>query len=218
MHAIKTFGFASLFAPLFILGCASTNTNNTMISDTQPNSLSNTNNQETTMSDMPVVQLETSMGDITIELNEEKAPKTVENFLNYVNSGHYEGTIFHRVIDGFMIQGGGMDAQMNEKKTNAPIENEADNGLKNDKGTIAMARTQDPHSATSQFFINVKDNDFLNHSGKNMQGWGYTVFGKVTDGMDVIEKMRSVATGRFGMHADVPNEPITINSSKVVSQ
>jgi peptidyl-prolyl cis-trans isomerase B (cyclophilin B) len=158
------------------------------------------------------------MGDITIELNEEKAPKTVENFLNYVNSGHYEGTIFHRVIDGFMIQGGGMDAQMNEKKTNAPIENEADNGLKNDKGTIAMARTQDPHSATSQFFINVKDNDFLNHSGKNMQGWGYTVFGKVTDGMDVIEKMRSVATGRFGMHADVPNEPITINSAKVVSQ
>ena len=218
MHAIKTFGFASLFAPLFILGCASTNTNNTMISDTQPNSLSNTNNQETTMSDMPVVQLETSMGDITIELNEEKAPKTVANFLNYVNSGHYEGTIFHRVIDGFMIQGGGMDAQMNEKKTNAPIENEADNGLKNDKGTIAMARTQDPHSATSQFFINVKDNDFLNHSGKNMQGWGYTVFGKVTDGMDVIEKMRSVATGRFGMHADVPNEPITINSAKVVSQ
>jgi peptidyl-prolyl cis-trans isomerase B (cyclophilin B) len=218
MHAIKTFGFASLFAPLFILGCASTNTNNTMVSDTQPNSLSNTNNQETTMSDMPVVQLETSMGDITIELNEEKAPKTVENFLNYVNSGHYEGTIFHRVIDGFMIQGGGMDAQMNEKKTNAPIENEADNGLKNDKGTIAMARTQDPHSATSQFFINVKDNDFLNHSGKNMQGWGYTVFGKVTDGMDVIEKMRSVATGRFGMHADVPNEPITINSAKVVSQ
>ena len=170
------------------------------------------------MSDMPVVQLETSMGDITIELNEEKAPKTVENFLNYVNSGHYEGTIFHRVIDGFMIQGGGMDAQMNEKKTNAPIENEADNGLKNDKGTIAMARTQDPHSATSQFFINVKDNDFLNHSGKNMQGWGYTVCGKVTDGMDVIEKMRSVATGRFAMHADVPNEPITINSAKVVSQ
>lgn len=171
------------------------------------------------MVDMPpVVELETNMGAIVIELNEEKAPKTVENFLNYVNSGHYEGTIFHRVIDGFMIQGGGMDAQMNEKKTNAPIENEADNGLRNDKGTIAMARTQDPHSATSQFFINVKDNDFLNHSGKNMQGWGYTVFGKVTDGMDVIEKMRSVATGRFGMHADVPNEPITINSAKVVSQ
>ncbi len=216
MHAVKTFGFASLFAPLFILGC--TSTNNTIPTDNQPNSLSNVNTQENTMSNMPVVQLETSMGNITIELNEEKAPKTVENFLNYVKSGHYEGTIFHRVIDGFMIQGGGMDAEMNEKKTNAPIENEADNDLKNDKGTIAMARTQDPHSATSQFFINVKDNDFLNHSGKNAQGWGYTVFGKVTSGMDVIEKMRGVPTGRFGMHADVPKEPITIQSAKIVSQ
>jgi len=171
------------------------------------------------MVDMPpVVELNTSMGAIVIELNEEKAPKTVENFLNYVKSGQYDGTIFHRIIDGFMIQGGGMDAEMNEKPTNAPIENEADNGLKNDKGTIAMARTQDPHSATSQFFINVKDNDFLNHSGKNMQGWGYTVFGKVTSGMDVIEKMRSVPTGRFGMHADVPKEPVVINSATIVTQ
>ncbi|MDN5733850.1 MULTISPECIES: peptidylprolyl isomerase [Psychrobacter] len=166
----------------------------------------------------PVVELDTNMGAIVIELNEEKAPKTVENFLNYVKSGHYDGTIFHRIIDGFMIQGGGMDAEMNEKATNAPIENEADNGLKNDKGTIAMARTQDPHSATSQFFINVKDNDFLNHSGKNMQGWGYTVFGKVTSGMDVIDKMRGVPTGRFGMHADVPKEPVVINSATIVSQ
>ncbi|MGO2278915.1 MAG: peptidylprolyl isomerase [Pseudomonadales bacterium] len=166
----------------------------------------------------PVVELETNMGAIVIELNDEKAPKTVENFLNYVKSGQYDGTIFHRIIDGFMIQGGGMDAEMNEKPTNAPIENEADNGLKNDKGTIAMARTQDPHSATSQFFINVKDNDFLNHSGKNMQGWGYTVFGKVTSGMDVIEKMRSVPTGRFGMHADVPKEPVVINSATIVTQ
>ncbi|MEN2751534.1 MULTISPECIES: peptidylprolyl isomerase [unclassified Psychrobacter] len=171
------------------------------------------------MVDMPpVVELDTSMGAIVIELNEEKAPKTVENFLNYVKSGHYDGTIFHRIIDGFMIQGGGMDAEMNEKATNAPIENEADNGLKNDKGTIAMARTQDPHSATSQFFVNVKDNDFLNHSGKNMQGWGYTVFGKVTSGMDVIEKMRGVPTGRFGMHADVPKEPVVINSATIVSK
>ncbi len=215
MHAIKTFGFASLFAPLFILGCAS---NSSIASQTQPNSTSNANTQETTMSNMPVVELETSMGNITIELNEEKAPKTVENFLSYVKSGHYEGTIFHRIIDGFMIQGGGMDAEMNEKKTNAPVENEADNGLKNDKGTIAMARTQDPHSATSQFFINVKDNDFLNHTGKNAQGWGYTVFGKVTSGMDVIEKMRGVPTGRFGMHADVPKTPVTINSAKVISE
>lgn len=171
------------------------------------------------MVDMPpVVELDTSMGAIVIELNEEKAPKTVENFLNYVKSGHYDGTIFHRIIDGFMIQGGGMDAEMNEKATNAPVENEADNGLKNDAGTISMARTQDPHSATSQFFINVKDNDFLNHSGKNMQGWGYTVFGKVTSGMDVIEKMRGVPTGRFGMHADVPKEPVVINSATIITK
>nr|WP_263972652.1 MULTISPECIES: peptidylprolyl isomerase [unclassified Psychrobacter] len=166
----------------------------------------------------PVVELDTNMGAIVIELNAEKAPKTVENFLNYVKSGQYNGTIFHRIIDGFMIQGGGMDAEMNEKPTNAPIENEADNGLKNDAGTIAMARTQDPHSATSQFFINVKDNGFLNHTGKNMQGWGYTVFGKVTSGMDVIEKMKGVPTGRFGMHADVPKEPVVINSATIVSQ
>ena len=171
------------------------------------------------MVDMPpVVELDTNMGAIVIELNEEKAPKTVENFLNYVKSGHYDGTIFHRIIDGFMIQGGGMDAEMNEKATNAPVENEADNGLKNDAGTIAMARTQDPHSATSQFFVNVQDNDFLNHSGKNMQGWGYTVFGKVTSGMDVIEKMRGVPTGRFGMHADVPKEPVVINSATIITQ
>ena len=171
------------------------------------------------MVDMPpVVELDTNMGAIVIELNEEKAPKTVENFLNYVKSGQYDGTIFHRIIDGFMIQGGGMDAEMNEKPTNAPIENEADNGLKNDKGTIAMARTQDPHSATSQFFINVKDNDFLNHTGKNMQGWGYTVFGKVTSGLDVIEKMKGVPTGRFGMHADVPKEPVVINSATIITQ
>ena len=171
------------------------------------------------MVDMPpVVELDTSMGAIVIELNEEKAPKTVENFLNYVKSGQYEGTIFHRIIDGFMIQGGGMDAEMNEKATNKPVENEADNGLKNNAGTIAMARTQDPHSATSQFFINVKDNDFLNHTAKNAQGWGYTVFGKVTSGMDVIEKMRGVPTGRFGMHADVPKTPVIINSAKIISE
>ena len=170
------------------------------------------------MVDMPVVELDTNMGAIVIELNEEKAPKTVKNFLDYVKSGHYDGTIFHRVIDGFMIQGGGMDADMNEKSTNAPIENEADNGLKNTAGSIAMARTQDPHSATSQFFINVKDNDFLNHSGKNMQGWGYTVFGKVTSGMDVIEKIKGVPTGRYGMHADVPREPVVIKSATIINK
>ncbi|WP_296402323.1 peptidylprolyl isomerase [Psychrobacter sp.] len=170
------------------------------------------------MSDMPVVKLNTSMGEIVIELNKDKAPKTVENFVSYVKSGQYNGTIFHRVIPDFMIQGGGMDANMNEKSTNAPIENEADNGLKNEEGTIAMARTQDPHSATSQFFINVKNNAFLNHSGKNMQGWGYTVFGKVTSGMDVVKKIEGVPTGRFGMHADVPKEPVMIESAEMVSE
>lgn len=170
------------------------------------------------MVDMPMVELDTTMGEIVIELNEREAPKTVENFLNYVKSGHYDGTIFHRVIDGFMIQGGGMDASMNEKGTNKPIENEADNGLKNDAGTIAMARTQDPHSATSQFFINVKDNDFLNHSGKNMQGWGYTVFGKVVKGMDVIDQIKGVPTGRFGMHADVPKTPVVITRATIISK
>nr|WP_242620139.1 peptidylprolyl isomerase [Moraxella caviae] len=165
-----------------------------------------------------MVQLETSMGDIVLELNAEKAPATVANFLDYVESGHYDGLIFHRVIDGFMIQGGGMDAQMNEKRTGTPIKNEADNGLKNDVGTIAMARTQDPHSATAQFFINVKDNDFLNYSSPTVQGWGYAVFGRVIDGMDVVNQIKGVPTGRFGYHADVPREPIVINSAKVVSK
>lgn len=168
--------------------------------------------------DMPYVELETTAGNIVIELNEEKAPKTVENFLNYVKSGHYDGTIFHRVIDGFMIQGGGMDADMREKSTQAPIENEADNGLSNDVGTIAMARTSDPHSATSQFFINVNNNKFLNFSGKNPQGWGYAVFGKVTEGMDVVNKIKGVPTGRYGMHADVPKTPIVILHAKVLKK
>lgn len=168
--------------------------------------------------DMPYVELETTMGNIVIELNAEKAPKTVENFLDYVQSGHYDGTIFHRVIDGFMIQGGGMDANMKEKSTKTPIENEADNGLGNEVGTIAMARTSDPHSATSQFFINVKDNSFLNHSGKNMQGWGYAVFGKVTQGMDIVNKIKAVPTGRYGMHADVPTIPIVIIHAKVINK
>lgn len=165
---------------------------------------------------MTNVLLETSMGNITLELNADKAPKTVENFLSYVNAGHYDGTIFHRVIDGFMIQGGGMDEQMNEKETNEPVENEADNGLSNEVGTVAMARTNDPHSATAQFFINVKDNGFLDHSGKTAQGWGYAVFGKVTDGMDVVNEIKGVRTGNFGYHGDVPNSPIVIKSAKVV--
>ena len=168
--------------------------------------------------DMPQVELETSMGNIVIELNAEKAPATVANFIDYVNSGHYDGTIFHRVIDGFMIQGGGMDANMKEKSTKAPIQNEADNGLKNEVGTIAMARTSDPHSATSQFFINVKDNSFLNFSGKNPQGWGYAVFGKVTEGMDIVNKIKGVPTGKYGFHADVPTTPVVITHAKVIEK
>ena len=163
-----------------------------------------------------MIKLETSMGDIFLELDDKKAPKTVANFMNYVQKGHYDGTIFHRVIDGFMIQGGGMTADMKEKPTDAPIENEADNGLLNDTYTVAMARTSDPHSATAQFFINIKKNDFLNHTGKNDRGWGYAVFGKVVKGHGVINKIKAVPTGRSGMHDDVPKEAIVINKAEVV--
>ncbi|MDX9788335.1 MAG: peptidylprolyl isomerase [Desulfobacterales bacterium] len=162
------------------------------------------------------VKLDTSMGEIVIELNAEKAPKTVANFLDYVNAGHYDGTIFHRVINGFMIQGGGMTADMKEKSVGAPIENEADNGLINDAYAVAMARTMDPHSATAQFFINVKKNDFLNHTGKNPQGWGYTVFGKVIKGHGVVNKIKAVPTGKSGMHDDVPVTPVIINKAEAV--
>jgi len=162
-----------------------------------------------------MITLHTNHGDITLELDFEKAPKTAENFANYAKDGFYEGTVFHRVIDGFMIQGGGMDADMNEKQTGAPIENEANNGLKNARGSIAMARTQDPHSATAQFFINVSDNDFLNHSAPTVHGWGYCVFGKVTDGMDVVDKIRGVKTGNKGYHQDVPVDPIVIEKVTV---
>lgn len=164
-----------------------------------------------------MVKFETSMGDIVIELDEENAPKTTANFLQYVSTGHYDGTIFHRVIDGFMIQGGGMTAEMKEKPTRDPIENEADNGLANDAYTIAMARTMDPHSATAQFFINVKKNDFLNHTAKTPQGWGYAVFGKVAEGQGVVNKIKAVATGRKGMHDDVPSEPVSIIKAEVVA-
>jgi peptidyl-prolyl cis-trans isomerase B (cyclophilin B) len=164
-----------------------------------------------------MVKLQTSMGDILIELNEEKAPITTANFLAYVNDGHYDGTIFHRVIDGFMIQGGGMTEDMKEKATGESIENEADNGLGNDKYTIAMARTMDPQSATAQFFINVNKNDFLNHTAKTPQGWGYAVFGKVIEGQEVVDKIKAVATGRNGMHDDVPVEPVHITKAEVVA-
>jgi peptidyl-prolyl cis-trans isomerase B (cyclophilin B) len=163
------------------------------------------------------VKLDTSMGEIIIELNEEKAPRTAANFIKYVEAGHYDGTIFHRIIDGFMIQGGGMTEDMKEKSVGPPIENEADNGLSNDAYAVAMARTQDPHSATAQFFINVKKNDFLNHSGKTPQGWGYAVFGKVVKGHGVVNKLKGVPTGRKGMHDDVPSTPVTISKAEVVA-
>lgn len=156
----------------------------------------------------PTVQINTNLGPIVIELDSDKAPKTVANFLEYVKSGHYNGTIFHRVIRKFMIQGGGMTKDMTEKPTRAPIKNEADNGLRNDIGTIAMARTPDPHSATSQFFINVNNNDFLNYRPKDDAGWGYAVFGKVTSGMDLVEKISRSPT----WPGDVPTQPIVIES------
>lgn len=161
-----------------------------------------------------MVIFKTNFGDIKIELDFDKAPKTAENFKQYVEEGFYDGTIFHRVIDGFMIQGGGFEPGMKQKATREPIENEADNGLKNTTGTLAMARTMDPHSASAQFFINVKDNDFLNHSGKTMQGWGYAVFGKVTDGMDVINQIKGVRTTSAAGHQDVPAEDVIIEKAQ----
>ncbi len=164
----------------------------------------------------PKVELHvTNYGVITLELDAEKAPKSTENFLNYVKKGHYDGTVFHRVIGNFMIQGGGMDADMNQKPTDGEITNEADNGLKNDKYTVAMARTSAPHSATAQFFINVVDNDFLNFKSPTPSGWGYAVFGKVVAGTDVVDKIKGVKTGSKGFHQDVPKETVVIEKAVV---
>jgi peptidyl-prolyl cis-trans isomerase B (cyclophilin B) len=162
------------------------------------------------------VKLTTSMGPIVLELNREKAPVSVDNFVKYVESGHYNGTIFHRVIDGFMVQGGGFTKDMQQKPTNAAIKNEANNGLKNENYTVAMARTGVRDSATAQFFINVKDNEFLNYSGESPQGWGYAVFGKVVEGKDVVDKIKKVATGNKGMHQNVPNDPVVIEKAECV--
>ncbi|GHT97417.1 peptidyl-prolyl cis-trans isomerase [Betaproteobacteria bacterium] len=162
------------------------------------------------------VKLHTSQGVITLELDAEKAPVTVENFLAYVTAGHYDNTIFHRVIDGFMIQGGGFEPGMEQKPTRDPIKNEADNGLKNTRGTIAMARTNDPHSATAQFFINVADNSFLDFRAPNTQGWGYCVFGKVTEGLDVLDAIRQVKTGNKAGHQDVPVEDVLIERAEAL--
>ena len=162
-----------------------------------------------------MVTLKTNYGDITLELFADKAPATVENFLNYVKEGFYDNTIFHRVIDGFMIQGGGFTPDMDQKSTNAPIANEANNGVANEKGTIDMERTNDPHSATAQFFINVNNNDFLNFSSESVNGWGYCAFGKVSEGMDVVEKIKAVKTGTSGFHQDVPAEPVVIEKAVI---
>ena len=166
---------------------------------------------------MTEVIIKTSLGDINLELNNEKAPITVENFISIAESGYYEGTIFHRVINGFMIQGGGLAADMSNKSSGtSPIQNEANNGLSNDRGTNAMARTMDPHSATSQFFINHKDNGFLNFTSESTRGWGYTVFGKVTEGMDIVDTIAEVQTGNVMQYQDVPLEPIIIESVKII--
>ena len=164
-----------------------------------------------------MVELQTNHGVIRIELDAAKAPKTVENFLNYVKKGFYDNTVFHRVINGFMIQGGGFEPGMKQKQTDAPIENEANNGLKNDKYTLAMARTNDPHSATAQFFINVNDSDFLNHSSPTPQGWGYAVFGKVVQGQEIVDQIKGVQTGSKGFHQDVPVEDVIIEKAVIVA-
>ncbi|MDR2985515.1 MAG: peptidyl-prolyl cis-trans isomerase [Nocardiopsaceae bacterium] len=166
---------------------------------------------------MTNVRLTTNFGDIMLALDDEKAPKTVQNFLSYVDAGHYNNTVFHRVIPGFMIQGGGFAPGMSQKPTRAPIENEADNGLKNTLYSVAMARTSDPHSATAQFFINVNNNDFLNFSSKSPQGWGYAVFGEVIDGKDVVDTIRAVKTGNNGPHQDVPKDDVIIESAERVA-
>lgn len=168
--------------------------------------------------DMPVVMLETNYGDIYVQLDARKAPITTANFIQYVKSGHYDGTIFHRVIKDFMIQGGGMNSDMEEKRTFAPIKNEANNGLKNRKYTIAMARTPDPNSASSQFFINTKDNSFLDFKMPTPEGWGYAVFGKVIKGQDVVDKIEKVNTGRKRGHEDVPIKPVIIKKAVMVEQ
>jgi peptidyl-prolyl cis-trans isomerase B (cyclophilin B) len=163
-----------------------------------------------------MIKLTTSLGTIGIELDAEKAPKSAQNFIDYVNAGHYDNTVFHRVISGFMIQGGGFEPGMKQKPTKAPIENEAGNGLKNKRGSVAMARTNDPHSATAQFFINTVDNDFLDFKAPSGSGWGYCVFGQVVEGMDVVDKIRAVRTGNKGFHQDVPLEDVVIQKAEVV--
>ena len=182
--------------------------------DEKPGTTTGKTSCPSTKENFPMVKLHTNHGAITLELDQAKAPLTVANFLSYVDSGHYSNTLFHRVIDGFMIQGGGMEPGMKEKATQAPIKNEANNGLKNDAYTVAMARTSEPHSASSQFFINIANNDFLNFSSESVRGWGYCVFGKVVEGKEIVDKIKGVATGNKGGHQDVPAEDVVLERAE----
>jgi len=199
-----------------IISAAAVMTNYATAADTAPPSNSNQTKGKTSMSTNPRVKLSTNFGDMIISVDEVKAPKTAANFIAYVKDGFYDGTIFHRVMDGFMIQGGGFEPGMKQKPTKAPVENEANNGLKNDKYTLAMARTSDPHSATGQFFINVANNDFLNFTAPTAQGWGYAVFGQVVEGQDVVDKIKGVKTGNAGFHQNVPTEDVIITKAVVL--
>jgi len=204
----------SRLAPIFV--CASTLVVTSVCAQSSSTSTGSATMTQTATTTAPRVKLQTSLGDITIALAAEQAPKSVENFLTYVRDGFYDATVFHRVIDGFMIQGGGFSAGMTQKTTRAPIDNEAANGLKNTRYTLAMARTNDPHSATAQFFINVADNDFLNHTAPTGQGWGYAVFGAVVEGMDVVDAIKAVKTGNRGFHQNVPLEDVLILKAQVL--
>lgn len=201
---------------LFIIGLLLMSVMTCNAADKAPESKKATQSNGEKMAANPKIKIETTLGNITLELDATKAPTSTENFISYVKDGFYDGTIFHRVIPNFMAQGGGMKPDMTEKSTKASIQNEANNGLKNARGTVAMARTNDPHSASSQFFINVKDNAFLDHKSEDMQGWGYAVFGKVVDGMDIVDKMEKVKTGTKGFHQDVPEEAVIMNKVTVV--
>jgi peptidyl-prolyl cis-trans isomerase B (cyclophilin B) len=210
MPSLHTFFNRSL-ASLFVMTAAIV-----MVAPSGAQTASQPNIGKSSMSTSPRVKLTTTAGDIVIEIDGANAPKTTENFLAYTRDGFYDNTIFHRVIDGFMIQGGGFEPGMKQKTTKDPIENEANNGLKNDKYTLAMARTNDPHSATGQFFINVANNDFLNHTAPTAQGWGYAVFGKVVEGQDVVDAMRGVKTSNSGFHQNVPTEDVLIEKAVIL--
>lgn len=211
MNLLFTNTMTRLLASMLLLGAFLIGSNATWAQ-----TLSQTNQDNSSMSTAPRVKLDTTAGEIIIELNATEAPVSTENFLTYVRDGFYDNTIFHRVIDGFMVQGGGFEPGMKQKSTGEPIENEANNGLKNDKYTLAMARTNDPHSATAQFFINVANNDFLNHTAPTAQGWGYAVFGKVVEGQDVVDQIRGVKTGNSGFHQNVPTEDVVIEKATIV--